>query len=58
VNPLGFLLILIYAAIPAGVGAFILYWVIRLSVRHALEDSDRRRDQRAREEQAWDTARR
>ena len=47
-NPLGFLLILIYAAIPAGVGAFILYWVIRLSVRHALEDSDRRRDQRAR----------
>jgi uncharacterized membrane protein YdjX (TVP38/TMEM64 family) len=36
--PLGFLV----ALVPLALGAVILYWVIRLAVRHAIKDSRRR----------------
>jgi cytochrome c biogenesis protein CcdA len=30
-----------------GLGLTVLYWVVRLAVRHAIEDADRRRNQPA-----------
>jgi hypothetical protein len=57
-----FLVVAVIFAAPTAVGAFILYWVIRLAVRHALEDTDLRRAAQARAAQArtdgqWDPAR-
>lgn len=56
-NPVGFLVLAVYFAIPTAVAAFILYWVIRLAVRHAIEDTDLRREAQAEEAQQWDPAR-
>ncbi|WP_281171190.1 hypothetical protein [Glycomyces arizonensis] len=28
------------------IGAFVLYWIVRLAVRHAIEDADKRRHYR------------
>lgn len=36
---------------------WIFYWIVRLAVRHGIEDAWRRRPQRAREESGWDPAR-
>ena len=36
----------------------VLYWIIRLAVRHGIEDAWRRRAQRSAEEAGWDPARR
>jgi uncharacterized membrane protein YdjX (TVP38/TMEM64 family) len=33
--PLGFL----FALVPTIIGAFVLYWIIRLAVRHGIRDS-------------------
>ena len=44
------------AFIGSLVGLYVFYWVIRLAVRHGIEDARRRREQ-AREESAWDPAR-
>jgi len=56
-NPVGFLILAVYFAIPTAVAAFILYWVIRLAVRHAIEDTDLRREAQAEEAQQRDQAR-
>jgi hypothetical protein len=45
------------AFIGSLVGLYVFYWVIRLAVRHGIEDARRRREQQAREESAWDPAR-
>ncbi|HJZ00197.1 MAG TPA: hypothetical protein VJ305_05715 [Streptosporangiaceae bacterium] len=45
------------AFIGSLVGLYVFYWVIRLAVRHGIEDARRRREQQAREERAWDPAR-
>jgi uncharacterized membrane protein YdjX (TVP38/TMEM64 family) len=37
IAPLGILV----ALIPAAIGAVVMYWVIRLAVRHAIRDSRR-----------------
>jgi hypothetical protein len=39
------------------VGNYTLYWVIRLALRHGIGDAELNREQRAREEAAWDPAR-
>jgi hypothetical protein len=41
-----------------GLGAlYALYWLIRLAVRHGLDDARRQREQQAREESGWDPGR-
>jgi hypothetical protein len=45
------------AFIGSLVGLYVFYWVIRLAVRHGIEDARRRHEQQAREERAWDPAR-
>jgi len=56
-NPIGILILVVVAAVPTAVVAFILYWVIRLAVRHALEDTDLRREAQVKEAKQWDPAR-
>jgi uncharacterized membrane protein YdjX (TVP38/TMEM64 family) len=50
-------LVAVLAFIGSLVGLYLFYWVIRLAVRHGIEDARRRREQQAREESAWDPAR-
>jgi hypothetical protein len=52
-----FLILAVFFAVPTAVVASILYWVIRLAVRHALEDADLRREAQARAAKQWDPAR-
>jgi uncharacterized membrane protein YdjX (TVP38/TMEM64 family) len=47
----------VLAFIGSLVGLYVFYWVIRLAVRHGIEDARRRREQQAREENVWDPAR-
>ncbi len=35
------ILVFFVAVIPAAIGALILYWIIRLAVRHGIRDSRR-----------------
>ncbi len=53
----GFLFWLILEIVAPIVGFFILYWIIRLAVRHGIEDVQRRNLTRAREDIAWDPQR-
>jgi hypothetical protein len=50
-------LVPVLAFIGSLVGLYVFYWVIRLAVRHGIEDARRRREQHAGEERAWDPAR-
>jgi hypothetical protein len=51
-----FAVVLVLALI--GLGAlYALYWLIRLAVRHGLDDARRQREQQAREESGWDPGR-
>jgi protein-S-isoprenylcysteine O-methyltransferase Ste14 len=50
-------LVALLAFIGSLVGLYLFYWVIRLAVRHGIEDARRRREQQASEESAWDPAR-
>jgi uncharacterized membrane protein len=51
------LLFPLLAAVSSVVALFVLYWIIRLAVRHGIEDA-RRREGQAAEESGWDPARR
>jgi hypothetical protein len=53
-NPL--FVILLYVVGPV-VGLMIFYWIIRLAVRHGIEDASRRRGREQRESGYWDPAR-
>jgi hypothetical protein len=50
------LLIVAYVAGPV-IGLMIFYWIIRLGVRHGIEDARRRREIEVRESGYWDPAR-
>lgn len=39
------------------VGIFVFYWIIRLAVRHGIEDARRRNPSRVREDMGWDPQR-
>jgi uncharacterized membrane protein YdjX (TVP38/TMEM64 family) len=39
------------------VGIFVFYWIIRLAVRHGIEDARRRNPSRVREDIGWDPQR-
>ena len=47
--------LIIFAVSAAGI--FLFYWIIRLAVRHGIEDARRRREQPAEHDPRWDTAR-
>lgn len=53
---IGFLLALI-GILSSVVGVFVLYWVIRLAVRHGIEDAQRNRVRQSAVEAGWDPAR-
>jgi hypothetical protein len=50
-------LVPVLAFLGSVAGLYVFYWVIRLAVRHGIDDARRRREQQAREEKAWDPAR-
>jgi uncharacterized membrane protein len=52
------LLFPLLAALSSVVALFVLYWIIRLAVRHGIEDARRHRKRQAAEEAGWDPARR
>jgi hypothetical protein len=50
-------LVPVLAFLGSVVGLYVLYWVIRLAVRHGIEDGRRQHEQQARTERVWDPAR-
>ena len=50
-------LVPVLAFIGSVAGLYVFYWVIRLAVRHGIDDARRGREQQARDENAWDPAR-
>lgn len=52
------LLFQVLAFPSAVVGLLALYWIVRLAVRHGVEDAWRRRERQTAEESSWDPARR
>ncbi len=48
---------LLLAIVSPVVGALLFYWVIRLAVRHGIEDAWRRRGRSSETETGWDPAR-
>ncbi len=47
--------LVLYFATPL-LAALVLYWLIRLAVRHGIQDAWRRRAKSAREDAGWDPA--
>jgi len=52
------LAVIVLAALCAVVTLVILYWIIRVAVRHGIEDAWRRRGQAQAESRYWDPAKR
>ena len=48
---------LMLAIVSPVVGVFVLYWIIRIAVRHGIEDARRRNLSQAREDISWDPRR-
>jgi hypothetical protein len=57
-NGAGALLHVVLALVLLALVLLVLYWVIRLAVRHAIADARRRDQIRAREDVGWDPGRR
>jgi hypothetical protein len=55
--PFEHLAIVLAATLGPVVTALILYWIVRLAVRHGIEDAGRRGDEAPKESGYWDPAR-